>query len=338
MTKTVLEIEDLHVDIPVSAGVLHPVRGISFSVERGETLCIVGESGCGKSLTSLSMMGLLPKTAQVSAGRMEFLGRDLRLLSEREMSDVRGASMAMIFQEPMTSLNPAYTIGNQLEEAYRRHNKGARSDARDRAVFLLEKVGISAASSRLKQYPHQLSGGLRQRVMIAMALMCGPDLVIADEPTTALDVTIQAQILHLLAELQREFDMGMVLITHDLGIVARVADKVAVMYAGKIVEAGPCTSVFENPLHPYTQGLLRCIPVPGKTARGAHLGSIPGVVPNLVGDLQGCMFRNRCEYATSACADMGEEAQSVGDGHSYTCVLSPDEASMDADNKKVANA
>lgn len=338
MSKTVLEVENLNVEIPVSAGVLHPVRGISFSVDRGETLCIVGESGCGKSLTSLSLMGLLPKTASVSASRMDYLGRDLRSLTEREMSDVRGASMAMIFQEPMTSLNPAYTIGNQLEEAYRRHKKGPRSDARDRAVFLLEKVGISAAISRLKQYPHQLSGGLRQRVMIAMALMCGPDLVIADEPTTALDVTIQAQILHLLAELQREFDMGMVLITHDLGIVARVADKVAVMYAGKVVEAGPCTQVFENPLHPYTQGLLRCIPVPGKTKRGAHLGSIPGVVPNLVGDLEGCMFRNRCPEVSDACSQMPDQARVVDELHSYTCVLEPEAASRAAGQEKAVSA
>jgi peptide/nickel transport system ATP-binding protein len=328
--NTVLAVEDLNVDIPVSAGRLHPVRGISFSVARGETLCIVGESGCGKSLTSLSLMGLLPKTAIRDATRMDFLGRDLRLLSEREMSDVRGASMAMIFQEPMTSLNPAYTIGNQLTEAYRRHKGGPRREARDRAIFLLEKVGISAAANRLNQYPHQLSGGLRQRVMIAMALMCGPDLVIADEPTTALDVTIQAQILHLLADLQKEFDMGMVLITHDLGIVARVADKVAVMYAGKVVEEGPCESVFENPMHPYTQGLLRCIPVPGKTERGAHLGSIPGVVPNLVGDLKGCMFRNRCMHAVAACDSMPDTPRDVGNGHAYTCVMEPAEAAAAA--------
>ena len=270
MSDLVLDVQNLKVDIPVSAGMLHPVRGISFSVKRGETLCIVGESGCGKSLTSLSLMGLLPNTAIRTADRMDFLGQDIRHLKEREMSALRGVNMSMIFQEPMTSLNPAYRIGNQLEEVYLRHIERDRSKARDRAVFLLEKVGISSAASRLSQYPHQLSGGLRQRVMIAMALMCGPDLIIADEPTTALDVTIQAQILHLLAELQREFDMGMILITHDLGIVARVADKVQVMYAGKTVEEGPCEAVFDRPLHPYTSGLLRCIPVPGKTQRGAN--------------------------------------------------------------------
>ena len=326
MSDLVLDVQNLKVDIPVSAGMLHPVRGISFSVKRGETLCIVGESGCGKSLTSLSLMGLLPNTAIRTADRMDFLGQDIRHLKEREMSALRGVNMSMIFQEPMTSLNPAYRIGNQLEEVYLRHIERDRSKARDRAVFLLEKVGISSAASRLSQYPHQLSGGLRQRVMIAMALMCGPDLIIADEPTTALDVTIQAQILHLLAELQREFDMGMILITHDLGIVARVADKVQVMYAGKTVEEGPCEAVFDRPLHPYTSGLLRCIPVPGKTQRGAPLGSVPGIVPNLVGDLSGCMFRNRCGFASDACATMSETPTVMPDGHAYTCIRAPEDA------------
>jgi len=324
--EIILDFENLRVDIPVSAGMLHPVRGISFTVARGETLCIVGESGCGKSLTSLALMGLLPKTAQRTADRMDFLGQDIRGHSERMMSRLRGVNMSMIFQEPMTSLNPAYTIGNQLEEIYIRHIDPSRRSARERAVFLLEKVGISSAASRLKQYPHQLSGGLRQRVMIAMALMCGPDLIIADEPTTALDVTIQAQILHLLADLQREFQMGMILITHDLGIVARVADKVQVMYAGSTVEEGPCQSVFDTPMHPYTSGLLRCIPVPGKTKRGARLGSIPGIVPNLVGDLAGCMFRNRCEFASDACASLADTPTVLDDGHAYTCVRSPEMA------------
>ena len=323
MSETVMQVENLRIEIPVSAGLLRPVRGISFQVNKGETLCIVGESGCGKSLTSLALMGLLPKLARRDADRLEFRGEDMTTFNERRMSDIRGASMAMIFQEPMTSLNPSYTIGNQLEEAYRRHNAGPRSDARNRAVYLLEKVGISAAASRLHQYPHQLSGGLRQRVMIAMALMCGPDLIIADEPTTALDVTIQAQILHLLADLQREFHMGMLLITHDLGIVARVADKVAVMYAGKIVEEGPCDQVFGQPMHPYTEGLLRCIPIPGKTARGEALGSIPGVVPNLVGNLRGCMFRNRCEYATGACESYADDVTDAGNGHAFSCIREP---------------
>ena len=212
------------------------------------------------------------------------------------MSDVRGNRMAMIFQEPMTSLNPAYTIGNQLEEALLRHRRMPRRKARERAVYLLDRVGITAAASRLKQYPHQLSGGLRQRVMIAMALMCGPSLILADEPTTALDVTIQAQILHLLAELQREFAMGLVLITHDLGIVARIATRVVVMYAGQVAEAGPAAAIFAAPAHPYTQGLLACIPVPGRTRRGDHLGTIPGLVPSLVGEMRGCHFAGRCPH------------------------------------------
>lgn len=324
MNEPILDVRNLRVDIPVSAGMLHPVRGISFSVKRGETLCIVGESGCGKSLTSLALMGLLPKTAIRTAERMDFLGQDILNLQEREMATLRGVKMSMIFQEPMTSLNPSYTIGNQLEEVYLRHIKKNRGEARDRAVFLLEKVGISSAGSRLGQYPHQLSGGLRQRVMIAMSLMCGPDLIIADEPTTALDVTIQAQILHLLAELQREFDMGMILITHDLGIVARVANTLQVMYAGKTVEEGPCEAVFDQPLHPYTTGLLQCIPVPGKTQRGVPLGSVPGIVPNLVGDLRGCMFRNRCSHATTDCETLNDTPTVLPDGHAYTCIRAPE--------------
>ncbi len=231
----------------------------------------------------------------------------------------------MIFQEPMTSLNPAYTIGNQLEEMLKRHRKATTREARERAVSLLEKVGITSAASRLSQYPHQLSGGLRQRVMIAMTLMCDPDLLIADEPTTALDVTIQAQILLLLADLQKEFDMGLILITHDLGIVARVADRVAVMYAGQIVESGDVKQIFDNPTHPYTQGLLECIPIPGKTPPGAHLGSIPGIVPSLVGDQRGCSFADRCSYMMAECVDNYVALrETMNAGHDYRCVMAPD--------------
>ena len=230
--------------------------------------------------------------------------------------------MAMIFQEPMTSLNPAYTIGNQLEEALRRHRRVSRAEARERAIYLLENVGITAAASRLRQYPHQLSGGLRQRVMIAMALMCGPELLIADEPTTALDVTIQAQILHLLRDLQREFRMAMILITHDLGVVARIADRVAVMYAGEIVETGTGAEVFAAPTHPYTRGLLRCIPIPGRTRRGEHLGTIPGVVPSLIGEMRGCAFANRCPHAMAICA-MPAPVRDLGPGRSVRCHLDP---------------
>ncbi len=323
--SALLEVKDLTVDIPLTEGVLHPVRGLSFSIHQGETLCLVGESGCGKSLTSLAIMGLLPKRARRSAAVLRVGDLDISGASAREMANVRGHHMAMIFQEPMTSLNPAYTIGNQLEEALLQHKKVSRNEARERAIYLLEKVGIPGASGRLKQYPHQLSGGLRQRVMIAMALMCGPGLIIADEPTTALDVTIQAQILLLLAELQREFQMGLLLITHDLGVVARVADRVAVMYAGEIVEQGTAEEVFERPLHPYTRGLMACIPVPGKTARGAHLGSIPGLVPSLIGDLSGCMFRDRCEYARPECAQF-DRLRDQGAGRAYRCIMTPEEA------------
>ncbi|MEL7466156.1 MAG: ABC transporter ATP-binding protein [Pseudomonadota bacterium] len=321
MSETVLEVQNMTVDIPISAGMLHPVRGVSFSVAKGETLCIVGESGCGKSLTSLALMGLLPKTAIRKADRIMFRGEDIKDFGERRMAQLRGGAMSMIFQEPMTSLNPSYTIGDQLTEVFRRHVVRDRGAARERAVHLLERVGISSAASRLSQYPHQLSGGLRQRVMIAMALMCEPELIIADEPTTALDVTIQAQILHLLAELQEEFDMGLILITHDLGVVARIADKVQVMYAGRTVEEGPAESIFDEPAHPYTRGLLRCIPVPGKTKRGERLGSVPGIVPNLVGSVEGCMFRNRCPHAVAACSTAPETLVPMGaDGHAHACV------------------
>ncbi|MEH6739462.1 MAG: ABC transporter ATP-binding protein [Sulfitobacter sp.] len=317
--ENLLSVENLHVEIPLGTGQLLPVRGISFDLKKGETLCIVGESGCGKSLTSLAVMGLLPKIAARNADRLEFAGKDLSGLSERQMSAIRGNDMSMIFQEPMTSLNPAYTIGDQLMEGLIRHKGVSRSEARDRAIFLLEKVGITAAASRLPQYPHQLSGGLRQRVMIAMSLMCAPDLIIADEPTTALDVTIQAQILRMIKELQAELGMAMIFITHDLGVVARIADKIAVMYAGTFVETGTAEQIFNAPMHPYTKGLLSCIPVPGKTERGSRLGSIPGVVPSLIGGVNGCGFRSRCPYAQDEC--MTEPALTDRkSGHSCRCI------------------
>ncbi len=321
-----LEVKDLQVDLAIPAGTLNAVRKISFSVSRGETLALVGESGCGKSLTAMAIMNLLPRQARCQAAVLSFEGDDLRSFSQKQMADIRGRKMAMIFQEPMTSLNPCYTIGNQLEEAQLRHQKVSRQEARDRAVYLLEKVGITAAGSRLKQYPHQLSGGLRQRVMISMALMCAPALIIADEPTTALDVTIQAQILSLLASLQQEFNMGMIMITHDLGVVSRVADQVVVMYCGQIIESAPTRELFARPLHPYTQGLLACIPIPGRSKRGQHLGSIPGTVPTPVGRLQGCIFRNRCPLAVEACAEQTVNLQEIHARRSYRCLLSPDRA------------
>ncbi|MCR4265258.1 ABC transporter ATP-binding protein [Nitratireductor sp. ZSWI3] len=319
MTDPILSVRRLTIDIPLAQGTMHAVRGIDFDLKRGETLCIVGESGSGKSLTSLAVMGLLSGKLRRSADRLEFAGIDLMRQKPRTMRSLRGDRMAMIFQEPMTSLNPAYTIGDQLAEAYLLHRRASRVEALARAVELLGKVGITAAESRLSQYPHQLSGGLRQRVMIAMALMCEPELIIADEPTTALDVTIQAQILRLLADLQREMNMAMILVTHDLGIVARIADKVAVMYAGEVVEQGTAREIFDNPRHPYTRGLLRCIPVPGKTKPGEHLGSIPGIVPSLVGVVEGCAFRGRCDVAAPSCADPIPE-QKEGAEHAWRCI------------------
>ena len=325
-SEPLLDVRDLHVDIPLMTGVLHAVRGISFSVGRGETLCLVGESGCGKSLTALAVMGLLPRRARRRAAQLRFAGQDMLQLDTRGLEKLRGDRMAMIFQEPMTSLNPAFTIGDQLAEVLRQHRPVSRREARDRAVFLLEKVGITAAASRLGQYPHQLSGGLRQRVMIAMALMCGPELILADEPTTALDVTVQAQLLHLLVDLQREFGMAMIFVTHDLGVVSRIADKVAVMYAGKVVEAGGCQRIFRDPLHPYTRGLMRCIPVPGRTKPGEKLAAIPGIVPALVGEMTGCAFRYRCPMAHDACADDPVPVRGAAGeaNHRYRCVLTPE--------------
>jgi peptide/nickel transport system ATP-binding protein len=328
--SALLEAECLNVRIPLATGMLHPVRDVSFSVNRGEMLCIVGESGCGKSLTSLALMNLLPRHSRREAQKLIFDGIDLLRLREGAMADLRGNRMAMVFQEPMTSLNPAYTIGTQLTEVLLRHRRVGRTAARERAVQLLERVGITAASERLAQYPHQLSGGLRQRIMIAMALMCGPKLLIADEPTTALDVTIQAQILRLLVWIQREFDMAVILITHDLGIVARVATHVAVMYAGEIVETGTVREVFSRPTHPYTQGLLRCILVPGKAKRRARLGSIPGLVPNLVGTVHGCAFRNRCPHAFEDCAEARVALTEISTGRAYRCLLPVEQCASNA--------
>ena len=322
MSDRVLDVKNLSIDIPLAEGMLHAVDGIDIHVDKGETLCIVGESGCGKSLTSLAVMDLLPKKAIRRLERLDLAGASILDYSEQQMSDIRGSKMGMIFQEPMTSLNPAFTIGNQMVETLQRHRNMNRVVARDLAKGMLEKVGITAADQRLNQYPHQLSGGLRQRVMIAMTLLCEPELIIADEPTTALDVTIQAQILLLLQELQSEFDMGLILITHDLGVVARIATRVAVMYAGQIVEQGTVKQIFDNPMHPYTRGLMRCIPVPGKTKPGEPLGSIPGMVPSLVGKFTGCRFAERCDHVTDACrqSDIELRAES-GETQSYRCII-----------------
>jgi peptide/nickel transport system ATP-binding protein len=324
MAEALLSVRDLVIDIDTPRGVLHAVRGVSFDVNRGETLCIVGESGCGKSMTALALMGLLPKQTKRRVSRLVFEGEDLTQSVAARLAALRGLRMAMIFQEPMTALNPAYTIGDQLCEVHRRHKRSSGAQARERAAELLEKVGITAVGERLAQYPHQLSGGLRQRVMIAMALMCGPALLIADEPTTALDVTIQAQILRLLADLQRELGIGLLLITHDLGVVARIAQRVAVMYAGEVVETGTATEVFGKPRHPYTQGLIASIPIPGRTKPGERLGAIPGTVPSLIGDLDGCAFRERCQQAAPVCASA--VAPRSSGRHEWRCVLAAGES------------
>ena len=297
--RPVLEVANLHVTF---GGSVAAVRGATLTVNRGETHCLVGESGCGKSVTALAVMHLLTRSAERRADVLRFHDTDLLRLSERGMARLRGDKVAMIFQEPMTSLNPAYTIGSQMAEVLRRHRRVSRTQAMDRAAELLGRVGITAPGMRLEQYPHQLSGGLRQRVMIAMALMCEPELLIADEPTTALDVTVQAQILRLLQTLQRELGLALLLITHDLGIVARMAQRVSVMYAGEVVESAPVEALFAAPTHPYTRGLLACIPVPGGLSRDAPLGSIPGVVPRIAPGFVGCAFRDRCAHATEECA------------------------------------
>ena len=316
MSDPVLEVRDLHVRF----GSTHAVRGANLAVARGETHCLVGESGCGKSVTSLAIMGLLARDADRAAGHMRFGGQDLARLPERAMNRLRGDRIGMIFQEPMTSLNPAYTIGSQMTEVYRRHRGGSRRAALDHAAGLLATVGMANPAMRLGQFPHQLSGGLRQRVMIAMALLCGPELLIADEPTTALDVTVQACILRLLASLQAEMGLALLLITHDLGVVARIAHRVSVMYAGQVVESAPAAALFQNPTHPYTRGLLAAVPVPGKTRRGDPLGSIPGTVPRIGPGFVGCGFRDRCAHALPECA-VEVPLRHRAPGHAYLCRL-----------------
>ncbi len=324
-TTPVMEVRDLTVSLATSRGRLDAVRGISFDVKPAETVCLVGESGCGKSMTALALMGLLPKVARTSAARLTLAGEDIGAMTPKRLNALRGNRMAMIFQEPMTALNPAWTIGTQMTEVHRRHTGSSLDQARTRAIDLLDKVGIAQAVDRLGQYPHQLSGGLRQRVMIAMALMCEPDVLIADEPTTALDVTIQAQILRLLADLQREMGIALLLITHDLGVVARIAARVNVMYAGRIVERATASELFANPRHPYTRGLLDCLPRPGAGISGTRLGTIPGVVPSLIGGIEGCAFRSRCTAAQAHCS-RALPSYDISGTHSYECVHAPVQA------------
>ncbi|MEI4261608.1 ABC transporter ATP-binding protein [Roseovarius sp. D0-M9] len=302
MSDLLLDIQNLRVSLPTDRGMLNAVRGIDLQIGRGDTLCLVGESGCGKSLTAMAIMGLLPRYAKVTADRFEMVGHDLTGKGRARLPQMRGREVAMIFQDPTSSLNPTLTVGRQLTEGVMRTERLSRSDADKRAAEMLERVGISNPTARLTQYPHTFSGGQRQRIMIASALMGRPRLLIADEPTTALDVTIQAQILAVLAELQSDLGLSLMLITHDLGVVAAIATDVAVMYAGRIAELAPARDLFAAPGHPYTQGLLRAIPVPGKTERGTPLPAIPGRVPGLIGTLRGCAFRDRCALAGPECA------------------------------------
>jgi peptide/nickel transport system ATP-binding protein len=324
VASDLLTIEDLSVRIPLAKGTVHPVRNVSLSLKKGEALGLVGESGSGKTMTALAIIGLLPRMAERSAKTLRLEARDLLTMPERTLAaTVRGDRIAMIFQEPMTSLNPVYTVGRQLTETMTLHRNASPSEATGRALYLLEKVGIPAPRDRLNQYPHQLSGGQRQRVMIAMALMNEPELIIADEPTTALDVTIQAEILRLLAELQHELGMAMILITHDLGVVARTVDRVAVMYGGEIVEAGRTAEIFDRPHHPYTRGLLACIPEPGKRSAGNRLGAIPGIVPSLTDEIGHCTFANRCDVSEARCFQIPPPVHAPASSHVYRCVHAP---------------
>jgi peptide/nickel transport system ATP-binding protein len=318
-----LEIKDLRVEIPLTGGVLNPVRGVDFTLERGETLGIVGESGSGKSLTALALMGLAPARALVQAQALRLGDRELTVLSQRDLArDVRGSRMAMIFQEPMTSLNPVFTIGEQIAEAVRLHEGLGRRDAMAKTVDMLKLVHIPNPERRVKEYPHQLSGGMRQRVMIAMALSCNPKLLIADEPTTALDVTIQAQILELLNELKAKLGMAVLLITHDMGVIAETAQRVMVMYAGKVVEEAPVKELFKEPLHPYTQGLLRSIPrIDLAATKKQRLEAIPGVVPSLLNLPKGCRFTPRCPHAKPVCSEQEPVLKEVRPGHKVSCWL-----------------
>jgi len=293
-----LKVEQLSTVFDLPAGPARAVIDASFEVNAGETVCLVGESGSGKSVTALSILRLVQKPGRIAGGRVLFKGRDLLTLTEREMRDVRGAQIALVFQEPMTALNPVFTIGNQIEETLAVHGIARGRAAREKAVELLDAVSIPDPSRRLRDYPHQLSGGLRQRALIALTLACNPALVIADEPTTALDVTIQAQILDLLRDLQRRFGLALLLITHDLGVVAEMADRVAVMYAGRIVEQALVRDLFRDPRHPYTKGLLASIP---GGAPGAKLQAIPGTVPALGRQPTGCPFHPRCSYRFEPC-------------------------------------
>lgn len=318
MKENLLSVHDLKVYFRTNSKVARAVDGVSFEVAGGETVCIVGESGCGKTVSSLTILGLIPKPpGEIVGGHVHFKGKSLLDLPEEEMREIRGNQVAMVFQEPMNSLNPVFTIGDQIQEAMTAHRGLSEDEARTRCIQLLNDVGIPSPEERLRDYPHQLSGGQRQRVMIAMALACDPDLVIADEPTTALDVTVQAQILQLFKEIQKKRNMSLLYITHDLGVVANIADRIYVMYAGLIAEQGNISEIFQNPGHPYTRGLLASLP--SRAKRGSVLHSIPGNVPDPAYKPEGCPFHLRCGYVVDSCRSRFPEMCDYGQGHLARC-------------------
>jgi oligopeptide/dipeptide ABC transporter ATP-binding protein len=311
-----LKVSDLKSHFFTRAGILKAVDGVSFSINQGETLALVGESGCGKSMTALSLLRLLPPPGKIVGGSIELDQRNLLALPEAAMRSIRGNDISMIFQEPMTSLNPVLRIGEQIAEVLRLHRQASTTDALAQAAELLNLVGLSDPSKRLRDYPHQLSGGQRQRIMIAMALACDPKLLIADEPTTALDVTIQAQIMDLLLEMKQQRNMTTLLISHDLGVVAGNADRIAIMYAGRIVENGSVKKVFANPQHPYTQGLLACVP---RLGRRQDLPSIPGSLPDLKKEHRGCLFVDRCPCVCPPCRNQSPQMRNIEEDHQVRC-------------------
>jgi peptide/nickel transport system ATP-binding protein len=324
MGERLLEIRGLKTDFLTDDGTVHAVDGVDLAVERGETLGLVGESGCGKSVTALSVLKLIPMPpGRIVDGRILWRGRDIVPLGPHDMQKIRSKEIAIVFQEPMTSLNPVYTVGDQIAEVIRLHEGLGKRAALDRTAEMLRLVHIPNPERRIRDYPHQFSGGMRQRVMIAMALACNPALLIADEPTTALDVTIQAQILDLLAEMKSRLGMAVLLITHAMGVVAETAQRVAVMYAGKVVEEAPVGELFAQPRHPYTQGLIRSIPRVDRAAtRKSRLESIAGVVPSLLDPMPGCRFAPRCPFARAACLEAPPPLREIAAGHKVACVLS----------------
>lgn len=324
MSESILQVQNLQVEFKTRRGTALVLNGVDFEVRRGETLCVVGESGCGKSMTALALLRLIPQPpGRIRAGRVLFNGEDLVQASEARMREVRGNRISMIFQEPMTSLNPVYTVGDQIGESLRLHAGLDAKQARERTIEMLRQVGIPAPERRVDEYPHQLSGGMRQRVMIAMALACRPDILIADEPTTALDVTVQAQIFDLLRDLQRDKGTAIVMITHDMGAVAEMADRVMVMYAGRVIEQGTAEQVLSQPGHPYTQGLIECLPELGSSRHAARteLTEIAGVVPSIWELGSGCAFRERCPHAMARCASEIPPMLQASEGHGVACWL-----------------